>query len=1185
MTPGLGDLLGKFLRIWELSSGCLVEFLRDTMSSNVSSGVVQVGKLLVLIAENGQSYELNCDEYTLVDAVQQYLESVSGIPVGDQLLLCLDVKLELHCPLSTYKLPSDDREVILFNKARMRSNAPPPLPEQVEMIDILDPTLPLSSHDPHPLDDATDPALKALPSYERQFRFHFQRGHAIYSRSQMRIDICERLSREQKVQERALGIARGNLDHFYGMILQNYNDFLKCYSQQYRSHTNLLNNFGRDIEKLRACKLHAALQTANRKCLLDFVKEENLRKLADDCNSSHRQFENKVSEFKLEFGELEHNAKHLFSTKVSHLIREVELAIRDHQKYVSEQKSIMQALSKDVNMVKKLVDDCLTNQLSSSLRPHDAVSALGPMYECHEKSYLPKMQACDGEISNLVEFCKDKKNEMNILVHNYMQKVAYIQYTIKDIRCKFAVFQEALRRQSDLFEHLKVVRGIGPAYRACLAEVVRRKAAMKLYMGMAGQLAERLATRREAEVRRREEFLRINSTYIPRDILASMGLYDTPNHCDVNITPFDTKLLDVDISEIDRYAPEYLLGLSSRSEKHGTLKSPLSMSNDGSQLPEAEITDFTEKFDCEELLQGSEILDIAGTSKMEVENAKLRAELASKIAFMCSTCPEFDYESLDDSKIDSLLKEAREKTSEALHHKEEYEKHLHSMLKAKQIQCESYEKRIQELEQRLSDHYSQGHTHSADEGVSNLTVSAVKNDDSKSDVSGVGDTHMPCMPAEVMDEVSCASSSSNIKPGSKQIKEQEGLDDNMTDSSGMINPQLDSSMLDPHRDEEHENLPAKDKKDTTLVGGDMALATSSMAVSISQAQTDIPSEVTAEQGLDAKAREDLLLELQGVLADKSKLLDESESKVKSLTEEIAKRVRELEIRGKLLDESQMNCAHLENCLHEAREEAQTHLCAADRRASEYSALRASAVKMRGLFERLRVCVLSGGVASLAESLRALSQSLSNSINEKEEDGSAEFRECIRVLADKVGTLSRHRAELADKCSKFDTANKQVSKELEEKKDLVNTLYKKHQHEKQANKEKISFGRLEVHEIAAFVLNSTGNYEAINRNCPHYYLSAESVALFTDHLPNRPSYIVGLVVHIERQTVRSTPSTSVRADHDRDHLDILTSDTGTSRLSLNSGSTTNPYGLPVGCEYFVVTVAMLPDTTIHSPPPS
>ena len=71
----------------------------------------------------------------------------------------------------------------------------------------------------------------------------------------------------------------------------------------------------------------------------------------------------------------------------------------------------------------------------------------------------------------------------------------------------------------------------------------------------------------------------------------------------------------------------------------------------------------------------------------------------------------------------------------------------------------------------------------------------------------------------------------------------------------------------------------------------------------------------------------------------------------------------------------MNCAHLENCLHEAREEAQTHLFAAKRRASENSALRASAVKMCSLFERLKTCVSSGSIAAIAESLLALSQSL------------------------------------------------------------------------------------------------------------------------------------------------------------------------------------------------------------------
>lgn len=136
---------------------------------------------------------------------------------------------------------------------------------------------------------------------------------------------------------------------------------------------------------------------------------------------------------------------------------------------------------------------------------------------------------------------------------------------------------------------------------------------------------------------------------------------------------------------------------------------------------------------------------------------------------------------------------------------------------------------------------------------------------------------------------------------------------------------------------------------------------------------------------------------------------------------------------------------------------------------------------------------------------------------------------------------------------------------------------------QANKEKISYGRLEVHEIAAFVLNSAGYYEAINRNCHYYYLSAESVALFTDHLPSCPSYIVGQVVHIECKTVCSPPLSPKKTEGSIDWTEKLISETKTGRLNLDSGSTSNPYGLPVGCEYFIVTVAMLPDTSIHSPP--
>lgn len=1120
------------------------------MSSSVSESVVQKAKVLVHIAENGHSHKLDLDECTLVESVQRSLESVSGILVNDQLLLCLDMKLEPQRPLSTYKLPSHDREVFLFNRARMRSNSIPPPLEKVEIVEVPDPPSPSSFHNPHPLDDAPDPALKALPSYERQFRYHDQCGHAIYSRTQVKYKACERLMREQKVQERALEIARDNLDHFYGLIYQSFMDFVKCYSQQHRSHSSLLVNLGRDVEKLRSCKLIPVLQTATRRCLLDFVKEENLRKVAEDCSSSHRQFENKVLEFKQEFGELKHRAEELFACKAAFLVRDLELTMKDRCRFVDEQKSIMQTLSKDVSTVKELVDGCLSTQLSSSLRPHDAVSALGPIYDSHEKNYLPKMLDCDRAISNLLDFCKEKKNEMNVFVHNYMQKIAYIQYTIKEIRMKFSVFTEAMKRQNDQFEYLKIVRGIGSAYRSCLAEIVRRKASMKLYMGMAGQLAEKLATKRDAEVRRREEFLKTTSSFIPRDILASMGLYDNPNHCDVNITPFDTNLLDIDIMDLDRFAPEYLVG----SSKHASLKGSLTMSE-----VEESATNSSEKYEKDEVLEGSELVEIAGTSKLEVENAKLKAELASAIAIICSFSPEIEYESLDDSKVDYLLKNAAEKTAEALNLKDEYGKHLQSILKAKQMQCESYEKRIKELEQRLADQYLLGHRLDGDKNVSN-SLSTVKCGDSKSEISGDTEGHMHCVTSEPMDEVSFVTNSLHGKLG---ILSKQGLDENMADSSSTVNPQLDSSMLESSRDEVAPN--EKDGYDAVSSEMGMLLATSG---------TD-----KNQQGLDSNA--DVALELRKKLLEKSDQLSDTEIKLKAVVDEVAKLEKELEISRKLLDESQMNCAHLENCLHEAREEAQTHLCAADRRASEYSALRASALKMRTLFERLRTCVSAGGVVGLAESLRALAQSLANSTNASEDDGVAEYRECIRVLADKVGTLARNRAELIDRYQELDASNEQLKKELEEKKAMVNTLCAKLQHEKQVNKEKISFGRLEVHEIAAFFVNSSGHYEAINRNCHNYYLSTESVALFRDHLPNRPSYIVGQIVHIERQIVRTPPPTP--AGSESRGADFV--DKGVGRLTVISKSTLNPYGLPVGCEYFIVTIAMLPETTIHSQPSS
>ncbi|KAF3787196.1 Autophagy-related protein 11 [Nymphaea thermarum] len=1149
------------------------------------------GKLVVHVAENGRSFEVDCDEGMSVAAVQACLELLSGIPSNVQLLLCGDMKLETNRALSAYKLPCYGRDLFLYNRARLVPDSPPPAPERIEMPEITEPPSPSSSRNPHPLDDAPDPALKALPSYERQFRYHFQKGHSIYGSSQAKFDICRRLLREQKVQEKALETARGNMSHFYQIINQMYMDFMRFFSHQHRCHLDLLTNLDKEVEKLRSCKLHPALQTDSRKCLLDFIKEDGLRKTAENCASSHKQFESKVLQLKTMYSELKYRVDDLLLNKSSIGIREVEHMIKDHQHHLDEQTCIMQSLSKDVNTVKKLVDDCLSCQLSASIRPHDAVSALGPMYDVHHKSHIPKMQACDRAIGKLLEFCRVKKNDMNLFLHNTMQKIASVQSCIRDIRLQLPAFKEAMGRQDELFGDLKIVRRIGPAYRACLAEIVRRKACMKLYMGLAGQLAERLAREREAEVRRRDEFLKAHSPYIPRDILSLMGLFDSPSQCDVNIVPFDTNLLQIDVADIDRYAPEYISALSSKLEKHAaTSKDSFATSTSSCQLGQISETsvDTLQKNETEELLEGCDSVEIAGTSKMEVENAWLKAELASAVALICSFNPDISYEYLDDSKVENLLKVNAEKTAEALHLKDEYCKHLQDMIKVKQMQCVSYEKRIQELEQRLSEQYLQVH-HVTDE--KNASQSSLKNDNYGSVISAGAEGPGPYGSSDPMDEVSCTSAPIDAKEDhltGQLTKLQEGMDENMAELSAL--PQLhadalpcssDASMLDTRRDELLTSV--KDGMDSTAkqLLGKTKIGTNGKIDD--QLETGSQEVNATEQSNGAsKVAEALIAELRDALENKSNEYNETESKLNSALEEVESLRKELEVSLKLLDESQMNCAHLENCLHEAREEAHTNLCAADRRASEYNTLRASAVKIRGLFERLRSCISgSAGVGGFPESLRSLALSLGSSANESEDDIGTELHVCIRVLADKVGYISRQRSEFQERGARAEAAEAHLLKELEGSNELVKNLFAKLKLEKQANKDKISIGRLEVQGIAAFILNSEGHYEAINRNYCNYFLSSESVALFAENLPNKPSYIIGQIVHMEHKVVRAAIPfgedvvTSDPLDGaDISKLPVIGRSTCIGREP--TGSICNPYNLPIGSEYFVVTVAMLPD---------
>jgi autophagy-related protein 11 len=329
-----------------MSAGSTLTSGGDLVNPDVALG----SKVLVHVAENGHSFEFECDGLTTVEAIGFSIQSLTGIPLADQLFLYGYNSLDLTQPLSAYKLPQDDSEVFLYNKSRLHADSPLPGPE---IIDIpINPVLPPPTITPPLETNSGDPALKALVSYEHKFRYHFQIANLIYGCTKVKFEVCKRLVRETQVQERALVTAHGTLEVTFRKLLVRYNEFMKIFARQHKAHAELLVNFERDLERLRRVKLPANLQKEGRRSLVDLVKENDLRELAQaTCAVQHRQFEGKVFQLKSNFGELKRRVENLFEAMIVNSAKDLDVSIKEHQRLVIEQRSIMQVLRLFLNCI------------------------------------------------------------------------------------------------------------------------------------------------------------------------------------------------------------------------------------------------------------------------------------------------------------------------------------------------------------------------------------------------------------------------------------------------------------------------------------------------------------------------------------------------------------------------------------------------------------------------------------------------------------------------------------------------------------------------------------------------------------------------------------------------------------------------------------------------------------------
>eukprot|EP00897_Mesotaenium_endlicherianum_P009176 jgi/Mesen1/8287/ME000045S07747 len=680
--------------------------------------------MLIHVAENGRSYELDCVGATTVEVINNTLAALTGIPVGEQMLISGDTRLEPSRNLAFYRLPSEEKHVFLFNRLRLLPDAPPPGQEELEHVEAVLPPAPSVLDVGHPLDESPNPLLRALPSYERQFRFHFQKGQAIFRASQQRFDQCRRLVQENRVQELAMETACGNMGLYYRHICSAHEDFIQQFARQHATHQDLLNSFEQDMDRLRACELHPALRSHNpsRGTLLDCVKEDALRRWAHDCSMSHAHFAGKVAELRTLFADLQRSVEELLQTAPDVDVEHLEAGLEESHKYIEDQGSILQSLSKDLNTVRKLVEDCVSSQLSSSsLRPLDACAALDPMSELHTGNHLPRVEACDRKLAALLQHLRQCKLVMSTCVHRQLQRVASLQSRIRDLRNQLAAFREALARQEEIFAELALLRRVAAAYCACLLEVVRRRAFAEVYLGEARQVAERVARVREGEIALRAKFAQDQSLYLPRDVLEGMGLLGVPSLCEISVPPFDRHLLNIDIAYVQRTCGSgTLLGTFSSSSSSASAAAP-------SALPAPAAAAGGKAAASPGRGEGGGAADAASDGEddggdhhqpgggLELENARLRADLASALALVYALqagggSGGISGASGGASSSSAAAAQDRDsramvasKTAEALRLKDQHSALIQSSLQKQRSQSSLYEQRIRELEARLAE--------------------------------------------------------------------------------------------------------------------------------------------------------------------------------------------------------------------------------------------------------------------------------------------------------------------------------------------------------------------------------------------------------------------------------------------------------------------------------------------------
>ncbi|KAI0388139.1 autophagy-related protein 11-domain-containing protein [Hypomontagnella monticulosa] len=453
----------------------------------------------VLIAPTGQRLQVDISQFASLDDFKGWVSRQSSIPVQNIVALTSQGK--------TVKIQTiqSEKEVYVYDIRITQASSPGASSTLISELSL--PKRYVVSAAPNSIENT-----HSLQAWQDLFKRRRDWVLKVVEDCSIMADAAQSRYDEIDVMLKCLDAAVANLDTAVKPIYPRHSELKKWANPTQAEYANLASNWEKYVELARSIAISPTMvrfmtgqdvRKSRQATLEDLIDPEPTRKAGKLAATSLRKFDGKIAE-------LDKNVDKMFSG--------CEELFQDFNKLMD--RSIMQhskdcgQLLEDIEAVASKVDTDYQATLSYSNQAKDVPQASKTAVN-HTKQLLPSIQNRASEMSEMLRYATQARNEIAVNSLSFMRKIAEITSLHLSVKNQINAINQG-EEEMTTFDYLRLIQQLPYMYASFVAEAIRRREWSDKVKVDSSTLLNEMAVFQDEELKRRRKWHKmVGSTYGP----------------------------------------------------------------------------------------------------------------------------------------------------------------------------------------------------------------------------------------------------------------------------------------------------------------------------------------------------------------------------------------------------------------------------------------------------------------------------------------------------------------------------------------------------------------------------------------------------------------------------------------------------------------------------------------------